>query len=388
MVKQYNLYFMKKRNFILIIILIFVLALVAGLGLAFYLSRPTINNLPNPKEKFWRHTLPSNINTNTITINSGEVKRNSSLQPLFLTTMTHLENDWNIDTNKKFFDQTVINMRYGMSLAERHEGILTFESGLSFAEAVNNFSGDILKEILERGHGVGTHVDLPAKEKLSNQEATQLVKEHVDAVSALVGKENNLVCSGVSGASDWYAAAKSGGCKTIDGVVGFAYLSMSQDKRPDGWTDAVIIHDKFHYPAPVGDDRFYPFWISGSDDFVEDSGGDILLSSGETMSLAMLAEASGRNGDLPDCGENCPLTTEDVTAFVDDIKSLTASRDVYRIAKYNVYFPTNLFVEKNREVLELFFSEAQVLQSQGLLQWASQKEVYEAKVAEKMMSNN
>lgn len=340
---------MNKKSFILIIGLLIIL--IAGIFSGYLLSKP-----------------------------DDKIKV-AALKPLYLTSMTHLENGWDVDTNKIFFEEVVTQMRYGMDLAEQYGAILTFESGESFAKANINFNDNVMRESLNRGHGVGTHVDLLAKQKMSNEEAIKIVKEHRDLVSALVGEENNSSCSGVSAKSDWYVAAKEAGCELVDGVVGFSYLSMPIKNRPEGWTDAVILDEKFHYPAPIGDSRFYPFWISDSQDFVADENGDLLLSSGETFSLAMWGEADGRNNNRPEC--NCPLAMKDVVAVVSDIKDFAAIRDTSKIAKYNIYLPADLFVPQNEIILKTFFSEMQKLEDQGIFEWASQKKVYEAMLAEK-----
>ena len=327
------------------------------------------------------YLISANISANPATDLIG----NTTPTILYLTTMTHLENNLNFDTNEIYFKKVAGQMRYGMDLAEPYKAIMTFESGLDFAEGNLNFGDNVMKEVLDRGFGVGTHVDLSAKQKMSVETATQIIKEHKEAVDVLVGVENNFSCSGVNGNTDWYTASKNGGCKLIDGVVGFAYLSMPMENRPAGWTDTAIIKEKFHYAAPVGDVRFYPFWISDAQDFVEDVDGDMLLSSGETMSLAMFAEAGERNSDRPECASNnsCSLTMDDVTTIINDIKDFSVTRDLTKIAKYNVYFPVSLFVPENEEVLKKFFLETQKLEEQGIVEWASQKEVYEALVAER-----
>ncbi|EKD53560.1 MAG: hypothetical protein ACD_61C00015G0002, partial [uncultured bacterium] len=137
----------------------------------------------------------------------------------------------------------------------------------------------------------------------------------------------------------------------------------------------------FHRPVPLGDERFYPFWINSCEDLVPDEDGDLLLGSGETFSLAMYAEVGDRNGIQPECGKDCPLTMEDVDAFVKEITDFADSRDTTRIAKFNVYFPANLFVSENKNVLEAFFKEAQKLQDSGVLRWASQADIYKAMIA-------
>ncbi|HAU39330.1 MAG: hypothetical protein UV80_C0009G0016 [Candidatus Peregrinibacteria bacterium GW2011_GWF2_43_17] len=314
-----------------------------------------------------------------------DITVSEAAKPLYLTTMTHLEDAWSVAaTDESFFDKIAAELRYGMDFAEKYDAVLTFESGLPFSQGCVNFDDNVLMEAIERGQGVGTHVDLPAKKEMSIDDAVAFISERKDVVDSLVGEENSLGCSGLGGKTDWYAVAKGAGCSYIDGTVSAHYLTMPLGNRPEGWTDEAIMNEFWHYPAPVGDDRFYPFWISGSDDFVEDADGDILLSSGETFDIAMWEETGGRNNDRVDCGaDDCAFTDSDIEALVKDITEFATSRDTSKIAKYNIYIPAKLFVPENEEVLNLFFSEMQKLQDAGILEWASQKSVYEAVLAEK-----
>ncbi|HBR80573.1 TPA: hypothetical protein DEA21_02910 [Candidatus Uhrbacteria bacterium] len=302
---------------------------------------------------------------------------------LYLTTMTHLEDAWvEAATQEIYFKRVAEEVRYGMDLAEDYDAILTIETGLPFAEGCVNFDDNVMAEVLERGHGVGVHPDLPAKKVLPTELATDFIKKRIDALKKLVDTDI-IGCSGVSAKSDWYTASLQAGCSFVDGTVAFAYLSMPMSARPDGYTDEAILTSLFHRPAPLGDERFYPFWINSCEDFVPDKDGDLLLGSGETFSLAMYAEIGDRNGVHPECGNDCPLTTDDVETFVREITDFANGRDTARIAKFNVYFPSNLFVPENKKVLELFFKEAQKLQNSGVLQWASQAKIYEVMVVDR-----
>jgi hypothetical protein len=300
---------------------------------------------------------------------------------LYLTTMTHLEDAWsNMAESKEVFSKVAQEIRFGMDLAEDYDAVLTFEAGLPFSQGCENFDDNVVAEVVGRGHGVGVHPDLQAKKKLEISQASAYIKERILALKNLVDVDV-VGCSGVVGKTDWYAASREAGCDYIDGVVAFAYLSMPMSARPDGYTDEAILNGLFHYPAPVGDERFYPFWIDSSKDFIPDEDGDILLTSGETMSLAMFAEAGSRNGERPECGSDCPLTMSDAEIAIEEIIDFASHRDTTRIAKFNVYFPADLFVPANKEVLEFFFSETKKLQDQGILHWASQADVYNAMVA-------
>ncbi|MFH1089873.1 MAG: hypothetical protein V1716_05640 [Candidatus Uhrbacteria bacterium] len=117
------------------------------------------------------YLISTNISANPATDSAGNTKP----AILYLTTMTHLENNLNFDTNEIYFKKVAGQMRYGMDLAEPYKVIMTFESGLDFAQGNINFADNVMKEALARGFGVGTHVDLSAKQKMPVETATQII---------------------------------------------------------------------------------------------------------------------------------------------------------------------------------------------------------------------
>jgi hypothetical protein len=70
-----------------------------------------------------------------------------------------------------------------------------------------------------------------------------------------------------------------------------------------------------------------------------------------------------------------------VDILVAKILDINQNRDRSRIAKLTVYIPAALFVEENGDGLRYFFSQMQTLAQQGVITWATQKQVYEAYVA-------
>jgi len=70
-----------------------------------------------------------------------------------------------------------------------------------------------------------------------------------------------------------------------------------------------------------------------------------------------------------------------VNALVAKIMDINQKRDRSRVAKLTVYIPAALFVEENGDGLRYFFSQMQSLAQQGIITWATQKQVYEAYVA-------
>ena len=297
--------------------------------------------------------------------------------PLYLTTMTHMEGDWKDDLNEDLFLRHVEQLRYGMDLAEEYEAILTIESEKPFARANETWGVNIMREVLERGHGVGTHCDLGwgKTTELKTAEAYSLeFIENKELMDALVGTENNHGCSGGGSKNDWVTAATLAGFDYINGIVGMHVYGIEQKNRPNPeWDDKFIEKEAYHYNVPEDlEDRIYLIKLKDLEDFEHDEDGTLVISSGELGRLDTLAEGSS------DCLKtNCPLTSEDTDAFVAIVKEVNAYRDSNRIAKLNLYFPSNNFVEENEDALRYFFSEMQKLQDEGLLEWATQWELVE-----------
>jgi len=303
--------------------------------------------------------------------------------PLYMTTMTHMEHGFDDDENQAVFEQHIQQLTYGMDLADAYGARLTIESEQPFAIANTKWSRNFMAEIAARGHGVGTHCDFGFRDEVMPPDKySRFFAENKALVDALVGAENNLGCSGGGGANDWALAASMAGFKYLDGIVGMHYLSMPLANRPDNtWTDDYIRSEGYHMNAPVDlYQRIYPFGVANAQDFVADEAPVIVVSSGEMGPLVGMAEGVGEVGG-GQCRPECVLTDEDVNALVAKIMDINQKRDRSRVAKLTVYIPAALFVEENGDGLRYFFSQMQSLAQQGIITWATQKQVYEAYVA-------
>lgn len=308
--------------------------------------------------------------------------------PVFFSTMSHYEKSWKeAATDRDYFMQLVEQTHFAMDLAEKYEAILTFESETPFAEGMVRFDENVFAEALARGHGVGTHCDIPSGVRYTIQELVLELKKRKQLIDRLVGAENNLGCSGVAGAQEWYEPMVQAGFDYLDGLVGGHYISMPLSERPEGWTDEEILDGEYwHATAPQDpDQRYYPFWVNSDDDFKEDEDGDLLISAGDLGgNLITFAEADPVTGvsvsAKAECKGVCPLTNEDVDELIKRVNDFLSTRDETRVAKLQVYLPPGIFVEENETVLRYFFSELQELQERGEIKWGSQLEVYEAVV--------
>jgi hypothetical protein len=108
----------------------------------------------------------------------------------------------------------------------------------------------------------------------------------------------------------------------------------------------------------------------------------IVLSSGELGLLSAMAEAGREDGGgeiLKD--DEYALDQADVDRLVQIIRQVDSSRDPKRIAKLTIYLPVSVYEPENEAVLRYLFGQIQILEQQGILQWATQRQVYEAFMA-------
>ena len=300
--------------------------------------------------------------------------------PLYLTTMTHLEGDFKDDQNEEVFRLHVQQLRYGLTLANEYGAKFTIESERPFARACETWGVNALQEVLDLGHGVGTHCDVGFQyTPASPSELAQLYLERKQLVDALVGAEHNRGYSGGGSEQDWILAAQEAGFVYKDGGVGMLYLSMPLDARPGPeWTDAYIREQTFHAPAPVDlEDRIYPFMMADAQDFVPDEDGVVLFTGGGIGRLDSMVE-----GGPTHCPQmKCPFTEEDVDLVITQLREIDGWRDRTRIAKANVYVPLHLLQAKHEVAWRHFFEQIQTLEEEGVVTWATQGEVYDAYVA-------
>lgn len=295
--------------------------------------------------------------------------------PFYITSMTHMEGNWDDDSIQPLFEKHVSQMRYAMDLFDEYGAKLTFESEQPFAKANSIWGVNILKEVVDRGHGVGTHADFGADKKvtLSLEELTDNFKANKALVDDLVGAENNRGVSGGTGPTDWVLAASAAGFDYIDAVTGFGYLSMDESERPEGWTNQYIRTVAYHDSIPVDfEERIYPMWLKDATDLVPDEDGIIVDMNGDVGELASLAE------DRKTCNPDCEFTQDDITAFTDAIDQALELRDPSKVTRLNLHIPLVLLDPKNETLLRSFLSAIQSYVDKGEVKWATQLEAYEA----------
>ncbi len=305
----------------------------------------------------------------------NDVRNDAVVAPFYITTMTHMEGDFIDDKNEAVFNKHVEDIRRAMNLFDEYGAKLTIESGESFAMANINWDVNFLKEVVERGHGIGTHADFgysrDGKNLMTTAEMTAEYKELKSIIDGLAGAKNNVGTSGGIGQPDWVVAAAEAGFKFKDGLVAIAYLSMPESARPEGWTDQYIADTVYHDPIPTEfEERIYPFELKNADDLVPDEDGIITIMGGDLGELDSLGEGRA------ECFPRCTFSQEDIDAVAKAIVEALKIRDSGRVARINLHIPVKLFEEKNEKLLRAFLEVIKPYVDNGSVKWATQLESY------------
>jgi hypothetical protein len=299
--------------------------------------------------------------------------------PIYLTSMTHMEGDANDFESRPAFLRNVILLDRAMDLADDWEAKLTIESEKPFARANDRWNLNFMEIIVERGHGVGTHCDVGYADFSMTQEDFEIeLAANKALVDGLVGSDNNTGCSGAGSELDWVSGLAEAGFEYVDGVVGMHYLAMDELVRPDGYTDGAIRLDGFHHAQVPVDllDRTYLRTLADAEDLEhDDEDGILILSSGGLGKLQGIAEGNYDSRIDSEEVADPELNKDDVDALVALIRWIDLHRDRGLFSKISIMSHATDWSVENRFAMTYFLKEMQALQDEGIIQWATEKEV-------------
>ena len=298
--------------------------------------------------------------------------------PLFLSTMTHMENNFTDDKNEATFNRNVEKLRFGMELASEYEAVLTIESEEPFSRANEIWGLNFFEEILSKGHFTGTHCDIggPFQPELNYETYVEELKINKALIDDFVDPTYNQGCSGAGGENNWASGLVEAGFTYINGLVSMHLLALDAEDRPgDKWTDNYLKQGGFHdnFPDEVMDRIYLKKVSSDLNSLDHDPNGSLVMSNGELGQAAGIVE--NYTGEKAGCRPKCTLTYDDADALASLIREVNTNRDKNQVAKLNVYFPLHQFAEADEDVLTHFFSTMQKLENEGIMQWAGQLEI-------------
>ena len=302
--------------------------------------------------------------------------------PIYLTSMTHMEGGSDDHVSLSTFLTNVHLLEDAMDLAEHWEAVITVESEKPFAMANVKWKRNVMQEILDRGHGVGTHCDVGYGDpKMSQTDYERELAFNKALVDGLVGSDNNTGCSGGGGEPDWVAGLANTGFEYVDGVVGMHFLPTLPWTRPEGYTDyAIRFEGLFHSQIPVDLlDRTYLRTLANDNDLDHDSSrGRLVLSAGGLGKLEGIAEGNYESHFDSNPVSEPTLDEDDVDALVELLYWIDEHRDPSRFSKVSIMSHANDWREGNRLKMIYFLEQMKSLQDEGVIQWATEKGVVDA----------
>ena len=99
---------------------------------------------------------------------------------LFIGLMVHLEGWKDETTNQERFRMHAAQLRRYAALFEKYGAKLTLEASPEFVQGCINWGDNVLKEMHDRGHGVGVHADLSGGPDWTQERLTSELKEQAD----------------------------------------------------------------------------------------------------------------------------------------------------------------------------------------------------------------
>ncbi len=330
------------------------------------------NNVCDPVEEKSGACPEDCIEEKTITeLELPELTKKQGQGVLYLGMMVHLEGWDNAPTKESAFNTQKESALEFAEIFEQYGAKATFEARPEFVEACENWDDNVLLQLYERGHGIGVHADLGGKaiEKgYTQEEFVDGLTELKISTEELLGHEVRHV-SGICSELDWVKAAVESGYEFTTGGVGYCAMSLPEEERPDEYKDCVspaLCHGLI--PLEV-EDRVHPWRMSTGTNWVtpDPEGGLVFFSSDGRVSC--LAEASG------ECSEHL-FTLDDIQAYLDVMEESLeySTEDEVNI----LYLSTSIGSSENTEMLAKWLETVQPYVEQGLVEWKTIPEMYDA----------
>lgn len=169
---------------------------------------------------------------------------------LHFTVMVHLEG-WDDDNKKEAFEKHAALVRQYADLFEKYGACLTLESR-EFTAGCIRWGDNVLKEMEDRGHGVGVHADIGGSRKTTQKQLLTGIRDMKEELESLGVTVRHV--SGVCSDKDWVRACINAGYEAVTGTVSYALWSLDEANRPDGFEP---------YPNPAAGHEAYPWDIAG-----------------------------------------------------------------------------------------------------------------------------
>lgn len=322
-------------------------------------------------------TSPSTTPSATSPSSSSQVSSVGSGK-LLLGVMVHLEGWRNESRNQAMFRRHASLVRQYAAIFEKYGLRLTWEASPEFTKACIRWKDNVLKEMYDRGHGIGVHADLGAEPGLTQKAFRDGLAGMKRDIESLGVKVRHV--SGVCSALDWVTASKDAGFQFVSGTVEYALKSIPADKLPAEYEDvlAATTPSACHGNVPHElADRLHPWrMLSGADWLWPDPNGKVVIIPGDggtCISWMAEDESGGARARKP------AFNAEDVSAFnreVDRALALVVADKVNAL-----YVGWSIGQEADPAVVEAWAQAGKAYVDSGKAQWNTLPQMYDAFLA-------
>lgn len=132
--------------------------------------------------------------------------------------------------NKQAFKKHADAVRRFAEILEKYGAKGTFEARPEFVEGCKRWNDNVLKELYEKGHGIGVHADVGGsveKEDLTQASFTSKLAKMKRTIESLTGIDVRHV-SGICSTLDWVKAAIDADYEFTTGTVAYCVMSMPE----------------------------------------------------------------------------------------------------------------------------------------------------------------
>jgi len=290
--------------------------------------------------------------------------------PVYLGIMVHLEG-WKDELfNEEMFIHHARLIREYASLFEAYGAKLTWESK-EVTEASFTWGDNVLKEMEERGHGIGVHADLGGQLDYNCDIfdfELRIRKEMLESLGVTVRH-----VSGVVSHCDWVTALIDSGYSFVTGTVAYGVMSLPEVMRPEEYRNCpspLACHDT--YPEALAD-RIHPWRMHSGLDWIRHDPDGKLVMLPSSHGLACYAESAA--------GAKCDqdFTPEDIDLFFEELDAAVALRDPKQINMY--YMSWSLGKALDAGLMEEWLQRIVPYVQAGLVEWKTLPEMYDAYIA-------
>ena len=295
---------------------------------------------------------------------------------LYLGMMVHVEGQFGDAEEEIFLDSHTATTLQFADIFDKYDAKATFEFDRYYIAGMLNWGGEMIQDLVDRGHGVGVHADVGGRaeqEGLDQNSFARILEQMKFDFEQASGVESRHV-SGICSTLDWVDAAARAGFEFTTGGVAYCVMSMPEALRPASHRyceNPGKCHDM--YPN-LTEDRLHPWRVNTAANWLaEDPAGDLVILA---PSGVLYSNAEELAGDAGQAGHG-DFTKEDLDAFFILLDEALESVDPNKINTLYSSWSIGNAERVADPLLEEWLQRIEPYVEAGLVEWATLPEVYD-----------